>query len=275
MHGVHALQYSTEIYEGVGHTYTYNNYLFQKSMSYCGTITNSQKRTPSAARHNFNKADWDGIYEAFAMLDWSIILSSQRCDELWTSFYETLFKIIDKFVPLTAIGRHASSSRKRYSKSIRTLQNRKLVIWRKWQTDKDNVFIKQRYTDITKQCRKAIYDFNVVTEESLVDAENIGKFYKHVNKKLATKTGIGVLKSDTGTQVTDPADQADMLNSYFSTTFVDDDGVLPAFPARTAKENFLAYIAFSSQAVSNKLNKLREKSAGGPDGLPPVFLKKT
>ena len=128
--------------------------------------------------------------------------------------------------------------------------NRKLVIWRKWQADKDNVFLKQRYTDITKQCRKAIYDFNVVTEESLVDAENIGKFYKHVNKKLATKTGIGVLKSDTGTQVTDPADQADMLNSYFSTTFVDDDGVLPAFPARTAKENFLAYIAFSSQDIS-------------------------
>ena len=45
--------------------------------------------------------------------------------------------------------------------------------------------------------------------------------------------------------------------------------------SRIGDENFLAYIAFSSQDVLNKLNKLREKSAGGPDGLPPMFLKKT
>ena len=119
-----------------------------------------------------------------------------------------------------------------------------------------------------------IYEYNVKTEESLVDSNNIGKFYDHVNKKLATKSSIGVLKNDQGSHVTDPAEQAEVLNSYFATPFVDDNGDLPAFPSSVDDNTFIAYIAFNSQNIS-KLNKLRVNSACGPDSLPPLFLKRT
>ena len=58
-------------------------------------------------------------------------------------------------------------------------------------------------------------------------------------------------------------------------TFVDDNGALPTFPSRVGDDTFIAYIAFNSQNISKKLNKLRENSACGPDSLPPLFLKKT
>ena len=96
-----------------------------------------------------------------------------------------------------------------------------------------------------------------------------------MNKKLATKSSIGVLKNDQGSHVTDPVEQAEVLNSYFATTLVDDNGDLPAFPSRVDDNTFIAYIAFNSQNISKKLNKLWVNSECGPDSLPPLFLKRT
>ena len=120
----------------------------------------------------------------------------------------------------------------------------------------------------------ALHEHHVNKEKSLIESGNLGRFYKYVNRKLSTKTGIGVLKSDAGDLITDPANQAEMLNAFFATTFVTDNGTLPDFPARVPPDMSLSYIAFPADDVARKLNKLRVDSASGPDGLPTCFLKK-
>ena len=239
---------------------------------YCGETSRQQRS--AAAGYSFKRADWEGIGVELASINWNDILDNRSCEELWAAFYETITNVVDNHVP-RCTNKRGVSSRKQYPKIIRRLQSRKLIIWRKWQTDRNNRLPKTRYSEVTRQCRQAIYEYNVKTEESLVDANNIGKFYDHVNKKLATKSSIGVLKNDQGSYVTDPTEQAEMLNSYFATTFVDDNGALPEFPSRVDDDTFIAYIAFNSQDISKKLNKLRENSAYGPDSLPPSFLKRT
>ena len=235
---------------------------------YCGATYKQQ--SPAANGYNFKRADWESVCAELESISWNDVFSNKSCDELWAAFYETIFNVVEKYVPRCTF-KKGVSGRKQYPKSIRRLQSRKLIIWRKWQTDKNNRLLKQKYSEVTRQCRQAIYEYNVKTEESLVDANNLGKFYKHVNKKLATKSSIGVLKNDQGSHATDPAEQAEILSSYFATTFVDDNGDTPAFPSRVENDTFIAYIAFNSQNISKKLNKLRENSACGPDSLPPFF----
>ena len=61
---------------------------------------------------------------------------------------------------------------------------------------------------------------------------------------------------------------------YFATTFVDNNGVLPNFPAQVPPETFLSNIASSASDVAEKLNKLNADSASDPDELAPKFLEK-
>ena len=227
-------------------------------------------------RYFFGKANWEGIADTLSAIDWNDVLNT-NVENLYDVFCRTLFSIIDDFVPAATDSVPASKSKCYYPKSIRVMQNRKLLVWRKWQTDRNNIILKQKYVSISKQCRMAIHEYNMNREKLLIESENLGKFYKHVNdvnRKLSIKTGIGVLKSDTGEQVTDPVDQAKLLHAYFATTFVDDNGVLPDFPAQVPPETFLSNIAFSANDAAKKLNKLNADSASGPDGLAPKFLKK-
>ena len=95
-----------------------------------------------------------------------------------------------------------------------------------------------------------------------------------MNRKLSTKSGVGVLKGKNGENICDPAGQAELFGDYFSSNFTTDDGVLPSFPSRVPEDVSLCYIPFDQDSILKALKKLRPDSAGGPDGLQPCFLKK-
>ena len=242
---------------------------------FCGVafcdVSQSNRNAFTPPKYCFRKANWEGISDALESVDWRNLLFNNSVDKLWEAFYDTLFSIIDKFVPKACDGR-TKSKRKCYPKPIRNLQNRKLIIWKKWQADRNNMTLKYKYVDITKQCRMAIHDYNANKEKSLIETDNLGRFYKYVNRKLAVKTGIGILKNGTGGNVIEPSKQAEMLSNYFATTFVDDNGILPNFSPKVSQDASLAYITFTAGDVYKKLNKLRVDFAGGPDGLQPIFL---
>jgi hypothetical protein len=148
-----------------------------------------------------------------------------------------------------------------------------LAIWKCWQKSKNDVN-KAKYLEISRECRQAIYEHVTAKERALLDTNNLGQFYKYVNRKLATKSGIGVLKDNNGANVFDPADQANLFSEFFSSTLITDDGLLPAFPSRVPANTSLCYIPFDQDRVLKALNKLRPGTAGGPDGLQPCFLKR-
>ena len=68
--------------------------------------------------------------------------------------------------------------------------------------------------------------------------------------------------------------QADLLNDYFASNFTSDDGSLPTFASRVPDHVLLCFVPFDVESVFNALNKLRQNTAGGPDGLQPCFLKR-
>ena len=129
-------------------------------------------------------------------VDWSAVFDT-GIDDLYDVFCKTLFSIIDKYVPRAGDRKTTSNHRRYYPKSIRILQNRKLIIWKKWRANKNNVNLKLKYISISKQCRMAIHDYHVNKEKVLIESGNLGGFYKYVNRKLSARdVGRGSCGSD-------------------------------------------------------------------------------
>ena len=80
------------------------------------------------------------------------------------------------------------------------------------------------------------------------------------------------LKNETGLQY-DSAEKANILNNFFSSVFVKNDGILPDFPPGTDSK-ISHNIEFHPSLVKKAINKIEAHSGGGPDGLPAILLKK-
>jgi Reverse transcriptase (RNA-dependent DNA polymerase) len=110
-------------------------------------------------------------------------------------------------------------------------------------------------------------------ETNLIYSNNLGSFYKYVNKKLSSRCGIGSLMREDGSVTNDPREKAEMLNKYLASVFTLDDGVSQDLPSRVAIGEGLSSITFTSSKVFFKLNKLKTGTACGPDGVQAVLLK--
>ena len=57
--------------------------------------------------------------------------------------------------------------------------------------------------------------YNRYVEEKVISANNIGAFYKYINKSLSCKSGIGPLFDHKKQLVHDDHERADLLNNFF------------------------------------------------------------
>ena len=80
-------------------------------------------------------------------------------------------------------------------------------------------------------------------------SKNLGKFYKFVNARLANKHGVGTLKNGHGEAVVNDRDRANLLNEYFCSVNVVDDGVLPNINAKS-DGNKLENITFNRNVIT-------------------------
>ena len=83
--------------------------------------------------------------------------------------------------------------------------------------------LKVKYNNAAKKCSEEIKKFTIEKENRLCENENLGAFYKYVNKKLNGSNGIAPLKDKSGTLVSDDSSKAKLLNDYFCSIFTQDN----------------------------------------------------
>ena len=189
------------------------------------------------------------------------------------------------------VGRkHNVKSGKHYPKSINKLLSKKRILWKSWQKT-NSTLTKARYyiiiiiiillyiiiilyRQVATECRKAIIEHCASLELKVVRSNKLGQIHKYANRKMSSKSGVGVIKTVSGDFVSDPVGQANIFNDFFAASFVVDNNYCPPFASRVAPEVGLANIEFAERTVFMKLAKLRTNSAGGPDMLSPLFLNK-
>ena len=134
------------------------------------------------------------------------------------------------------------------------------------------LYVKERNlcTKILKQARRA-YEKGVASEGKT----NPKKFWRYVQERMKTKTGIGTLKEKDGPLITNDKEKAETLNDFFSSVFTHENknNIPNLAPGEYSKGSFLSEIIVTPQAVEKKLKDLNPDKAQGPDKIPPKVLK--
>ena len=75
-----------------------------------------------------------------------------------------------------------------------------------------------------RTCNSLLRQHQKDAERDIIDANNVGTFYKYVNNRLGNKSGVSPLCGPDGKLVTNDYSKAELLNRSFASVGVTDDG---------------------------------------------------
>jgi len=110
-------------------------------------------------------------------------------------------------------------------------------------------------------------------KKQIIDTGNTGAFYNYINRKLGRQQSIGILENNNGQYVTSDVGKAELLNSYFSSINVQDDGNNPVFHRRVADSISIDTVQFTPAKLLKVTKKLNNKTTADPDGYCNLLLK--
>ena len=239
--------------------------------------TNEQPHSNSNTKkcYQWCDADYNGMSDYLTGIDWQYLLSvNLTADSLWAAFHSVLLEAIELHVPSVIMNCNGTKCSRHYPKEIRKALARKRCVWRKSRLEPSNTVLLQKYRDLAQQCRHLLHEYEVKLESRVICKENTGAFYKHVNRRMACRSGIGVLKNPDGSLVTNDTDKAEVLNNYFASVCTTDDGCLPNFDRVVPEDTLLSEVTFTPTLVKRAIKKMKNNTSSGPDGLPPALFKK-
>ena len=222
----------------------------------------------------WNRADYESLSTYLSEINWDEFMSvNLTADSIWSSFKSILFDAFDQFVPTRRIHQNKRKKR-RYPRRIQRAFSRKCSLWRLCKSQPLNSELKARYRQAEVTCRRLVREHELETEKKILESGDSGMFYKYVNRRLSCSTGIGSLTGNNGETVVDNEAKANLLNQYFASVCVDDDGKQPKFERQVPKDINIDTVEFNKHNVYNVLKRLKPKMSTGPDGIPSVALKK-
>jgi len=216
--------------------------------------------------YDYAKADWESFNEFIYDYDWKTVFNScTDCEELWAAFSGVIHRGINSFVPVS-IHKIRNNNIKSYPSSIRKLCAKKRRLWKMYKaSNKPEVL--ESFKRCAKEHRSAIYKYHCQLELNLTKGNNLGKFYRYVNKKLVCHDGIGPISDSNGSLVNDAGDKANIFAEYFSSVFICDNGNTPNMESRCNNSN-LSNIYFTTENVIRTIKKLKPNTSAGPDQCP-------
>jgi len=234
-------------------------------------INNSAPRT---TRYIWSKADFDSMQAFLIDVDWrSMIYCNPSAKALWDAFTSVLQTVIALLVP-TYNGVALVDRCKHYPLSLRKLTARKRLLWRKFRDSHHDPNVRSQYLACAENWMQELRYFVNRVECNIIKSNNLGKFYRYINKRLTYRRELGALIDTDGTIVVDDNKKATLFNNYFASVGVVDDNITPFCDLVLNSDNAIDTIEFTTTNVEAALNKLKSNLSSGPDGLPPVMFKR-
>lgn len=217
---------------------------------------------------NFSRGQYGPMDAYFHSLDWQNLLANTDVHEKFDTIGRMVDTAVSKFVPMCSSKIFACpvppDTKRAYFKKKRCY--RKVKSKPRPSAEKVADF-KQASKLLRSLSRRDTFQ----EENKILGAANNKAFFKFLRKKLTSRDRIPTLNSKSGTKCTKSDTKAEACNEQFVSAFVEDDGILPPFAARTDAK--FDTIEISEQRVLKMLKKLPNKLSLGPDQIPPRLLK--
>ena len=95
--------------------------------------------------------------------------------------------------------------------------------------------------------------------------------WSYIKSKKVDHCGVAPLRHNDRTY-TDSKDKASILNDYFASVFVSEDGSMPTLDSNSFPD--ISPLLIHDEGVANLLSSLDDHKASGPDEIPTTLLKK-
>ena len=226
---------------------------------------------PPKPRYNFKKTNFKGLKKHLSTIDWTK-LDTLNVDESWSFFTDILHTSFNLFVPKVKVKPNSKPFwlNKKCMKSIK----KKYAAFKRFkESDLSHDYHKyiEYRNNAKKVIRKAVkkHEEKIATESKL----NPKSFWKYVNTKLKRSTGISNLEKPNGDLTSSDDEKAEVLNTFFSSVFTNEDLSNVPKVDNLSNDMFLTDIIITRDAVKTKLKNLNPAKAMGPDKIPSLILK--
>ena len=211
-------------------------------------------------------------------MDWHTKLNDKSVEQMWEQISEKIIEEMNANVPHRTYNsekRNNSKHRKPMwmnNEAMRVIKKKKLAYQRYLETreGKDYLeYVKSR-NEAKKEIRRAVRNYE--KEISRKAKKDPKAFYKYVNSKLKTRSGISELQEADGTMATSDNEKADKLNKFFSSVFTRENmGSMPDLEEKEVQQ--LTEIRIMQEVVLKILKSLKTDKSPGPDGIHARLLK--
>ncbi|XP_037294971.1 uncharacterized protein LOC119189460 [Manduca sexta] len=228
----------------------------------------------STKKYMFNKGDYECVNNALIQVDWHDYLCSVALDEAVTRFYEKLYEIRDKFIPVKSVRRQSYPPW--YNTALIKILAEKHKYHSKYKrygnlSDYHSFsLLKMRAEELEQTCFNNYID---IIEASIVS--NPRSFWSYVKSKKCTFVLPNIMRygetvAETGQEITN------LFADYFHATFQQPDSDLTStqFLNDHDVNISISSIEISSDRVLKLLKSLDINKSGGPDLIPPIFIVK-
>lgn len=230
---------------------------------------------PCIKRQLFYKAKFGDIADYLESIDWDSLFLDKCIQVCFNLFYDHMLFAIDKFIPVCDTPPRESTDKawmnrelKQAIKEKRTTFN---TYFRSKTVENDNLAIRARNiaNNMNDKCRTE-YEDKIINNCKI----NPKSFWSYVKKRTKKTGDISALEDTDKKLVTNDYDNANLLNVYFSSVFVNE-------PIDNFFDNnkieltdvILDRIVVTETEVFTVIDKLGMSKAPGPDGIHACVLK--
>lgn len=235
------------------------------SISFEVEFQNRDNSMPKFERDFSNCGDLKYFLEC---IEWNAIFSRCLCPaDYWAEFTNVLNYGIENFI---------STVKKRCPKGFalssasKNALHEKRKAFRHFNRTK-NTFSKRIFRKWTKIAKTLVELDRKKYENKVARSTDSRIFHNYVKHSLKRNYKIPCLVDSHGVPV-DECDVPDTLNTYFASVFTVDDNNLPPMCQKTSK--LLSHMVFDAKIVKKAINHLKNSYSSGPDGFPPIMIKK-
>lgn len=223
---------------------------------------------------NYSRADFDTLYELIVKIDWNFVLKENDVDKAVKVLYDLLYACIDLCVPKK--NRKAIATRRYpiwYTREMITDIALKASLHKIWKTYGDPHayrFFSALREDLKLRSLKAYNSFMDNIQADLKKEPR--NFWSHISN-LRTRGGFEPHISHAGVKHSGKA-AADAFAEYFSSVFLPQVPDLNVDNLIHDANNYIVDVSdFNKSEVEFHIDKLKARSATGPDNVPAYIIK--
>ena len=155
--------------------------------------------------YKWRQADFDGMHDFLSDVNWQLMIcTNPSANAFWETFLNVIHFAIDQFVPKhTNIAEISYRKCKRYPRNIRELAIKKRKLWKQCRENRHDPVIISQYRECVNNWRQQLKSYEKQIESQVIDSNNLGAFYKHINKRITYRNSIGALLSKDGNLISE------------------------------------------------------------------------